>query len=460
VNKVLSDGKLRISYGMVGNNKVGDFSYLPWSGQPSVNQGYPFNNVYLQGGGLVPYFYGNDNLTWETNKEFDLGLNLTLWDGRISIDADYYNKLSTDFLLSVTLPSLGGYSNGLNQQYQNTGLIKNEGFELTINTVNVKTKNFMWSTNFNISFNKNKILSFYDGKESISTSWGLYGAAPAWIAKVGGSISEFYGYQFDGLYQLSDFNELANGTYVLKSGVPTYASTIQPGDAKYKDLNKDGLVDEKDQSTLGSALPIHTGGLSNTLTYKNFTFDMFFQWSYGNKVLNANRAAFESTGSYFRFGNQFASYDNRWTPTNQFTDIPKARVINPKGDAGSSSTRSSSRLIEDGSYLRLKTISLSYSFPKKFTEKLRINNFTVFANAQNLFTLTNYSGMDPEVSSYKSPSGNSANSPGISNSGNTSSGIGFVYIQPSSGTPVLAQGYDYTPYPRAVTFTYGFKVTF
>ena len=187
---------------------------------------------------------------------------------------------------------------------------------------------------------------------------------------------------------------------------------------------------------------------------------MFFQWSYGNKVLNANRAAFESTGSYFRFGNQFASYDNRWTPTNQFTDIPKARVINPKGDAGSSSTRSSSRLIEDGSYLRLKTISLSYSFPKKFTEKLRINNFTVFANAQNLFTLTNYSGMDPEVSSYKSPSGNSANSPGISNSGNTSSGIGFVYIQPSSGTPVLAQGYDYTPYPRAVTFTYGFKVTF
>jgi TonB-dependent starch-binding outer membrane protein SusC len=457
-SSILSDGKLRVSYGEVGNNKVGDFSYLPWAGSPSLKDGYPFDNSYVAGGGLVPYFYGNDNLTWETTKEFDLGLNLAFWNGRISIDADYYNKVSTDFLLSVTLPSLAGYTNGLNQQYQNTGAISNKGFEFTINTVNIESKDFRWSTNFNISFNQNKILSFYEGKESITTAWGLSGGATAWIAKVGGPISQFYGYEADGLYQYRDFDKLPNGTYTLKNGVPTYAASIQPGDMKYKDINHDGVVDINDQITLGSPLPIHTGGLSNTFTYQNFTLDLFFQWSYGNKVLNANKMVFESTGSYFNFSNQFAEYENRWTPTHQDTDIPAARATNPKGDAGTANPRPSSWLIEDGSFIRFKTVSLSYSIPKKVIKKLSINNFTLFVNAQNLYTFTKYSGIDPEVSSYRSA--NSANSPGESNTGNTASGVGFVYIQPSAGTPVLAQGYDYTPYPRAISFTYGFKIIF
>ena len=406
----------------------------------------------------MPFFYGNDNLTWETTKELDLGLNLTFWNGRLNFEADYYKKLTTDFLLSVPLPYMAGYSNGRNEQYQNTGSISNKGFEFTLHTVNIKTKKFEWSSNFNISFNQNKILNFFDGKESISTSWGLYGSAPAWITRVNGSISEFYGYHFDGLYQYSDFNELANGSYILKSGVPTYATTVQPGDAKYKDLNEDGVIDDKDQSSIGSALPIHFGGFTNTFAYKNFSIDVFFQWSYGNKLLNANRAVFETSGSYNRFGNQFASYDNRWRPDNQNTDIPKARTINPKGDAGTTSTRPSSRFVEDGSYLRLKTVALNYSFPRKIIDKLRLKDLTLFANAQNLYTLTNYSGMDPEVSSYRS--GNSSNNPTVPNTGNTASGVGFVYIQPSAGTPVLAQGYDYTPYPRAVTVNYGIKVTF
>ena len=456
ITDVLNDGKLRMSYGSVGNNKVGDFSYMTWAGGPVVGQGYAFNNTYLQGGGLTPFFYGNDNLTWETTNEFDLGLSLNFFNSRVSIEADYYNKKTTNFLQSVTLPALAGYTNGLNQQYQNTGAVSNEGFELSINTVNINTKDFRWSTNFNISFNTNKILNFYKGKEFITTNWGL-GASPAWIAKVGGPISEFYGYQFDGLYQYADFNKLSNGNYSLKSGVPTYAPNVQPGDPKYRDINGDGVVDVNDQTTLGSPLPIHTGGFSNSFTYKNFTLDLFMQWSYGNKVLNANRIAFESTGSYFTYGNQFATYANRWSPTNQDTDIPAARVTNPKGDAGSTISRPSSRIIEDGSFLRFKTVSFSYSIPKKIIQKLSIANFTIFMNAQNLFTLTKYSGIDPEVSSYRM--GGSAISP-IAGSGNTSSGVGFIYIQPSAGTPSLAQGYDYTPYPRAITFTYGFKVTF
>lgn len=458
LSSVLSDGKLRASYGMVGNNRVGDFSYLPWAGSATVSQGYPFNNAYLQGGGVSPFFYGNDNLTWEATKEFDLGLNLTFWNGRISMDADYYNKVTTNFLMSVTLPALGGYSNGLNQQYQNAGAISNQGFELTLNTVNIESRDFKWSSNFNISFNANKILSYSAGKEAVTTAWGLNGNAPAWIAKVGGSLSQFYGYEADGLYQYKDFDKLPNGNYLLKSGIPTYTTGVQPGDMKYKDINGDGVVDVNDQTTLGSPLPIHTGGFSNTFTYSNFTLDLFLQWSYGNKVLNANKAVFESSGSYFNYSNQFAEYENRWTPTNQNTDIPASRVLNPKGDAGSASTRPSSWLIEDGSFLRFKTVSFSYSIPKRVIQKLSINNFTLFVNIQNLYTLTKYTGIDPEVSSYRTT--NSANNANVPNSGNTSGGVGFVYIQPSAGTPVLAQGYDYTPYPRAISYTYGFKIVF
>jgi len=454
----LEDGKLRISYGSVGNNKVGDFSYLPWAGSAGAVNGYPFNNTYVPGGGLVPYFYGNDNLTWERSKELDLGVNLTFFKGKISIEADYYNKQTTDFLLSVTLPAMAGYTNGANKQYQNTGAIENSGFEFSLNTVNIASKNFKWMSNFNISFNRNKILSFYEGRETLTTSWGLNGGAPAWIARTGGAISEFYGYKFDGLYQYKDFDKMANGTYFLKKGIPTYSSNVQPGDPKYIDLNEDGVVDVNDQTSLGSPMPICTGGFSNTFTYKGITLDVFLQYNYGSKILNANRMAFESTGSYFTFGNQFATYANRWTPTNQDTDIPAARIVNPKGDAGSSQTRPSSRIIEDGSFIRFKTVSLSYRIPAKITKKLTLNDITVFVSAQNLFTISNYSGIDPEVDSYRS--GNSANSPTTPDSGNTSSGVGFVYIQPSSGTPVLAKGYDYTPYPRALTLNYGFKIAF
>lgn len=452
------DGKLRISYGSVGNNRVGDFSYMPWAGSAGASNGYAFNNTYVPGGGLVPYFYGNNNLTWETTTELDLGINFTLLKGRISIDADYYDKRTKDFLLSVTLPAMAGYTNGANKQYQNTGAIQNRGFEFAINTVNINNRDFKWMSNFNISFNNNKILSFYEGRESLTTSWGLNGGATAWIAKTGGPISQFFGYKFEGLYQYPDFNKLANGTYSLKNGIPTYASNVQPGDPKYVDINGDGVVDVNDQTTLGSPMPICTGGFSNTFIYKRFSLDVFLQYNYGSKILNANRLAFESTGSYFTFGNQFATYANRWTPTNQNTDIPAARVINPKGDAGTSQTRPSSRVIEDGSFIRLKTVSLSYRIPEKISKMLTISDLSIFVNAQNLFTLTKYSGLDPEVDSYRSY--NSANSPTEPNTGNTTSGVGFVYIQPSSGTPVLSKGYDYTPYPRALTITYGFKISF
>lgn len=456
LSPVLSDGKLRVSYGSVGNNKVGDFSYLSQYGALNTGHGYPFGNVYSLG--IVPFFYGNDNLTWETTDELDLGLNLGFFNDQIQVEADYYNRKTRNFLLGVPLPFIAGYSNGTNSQYQNTGNLRNSGFEFSLQTTNIQRKNFSWTTNFNISFNRSKILNFYNGLDSRLTSWGLTGSANAWIAKTGGPISQFYGYKWGGVYQFEDFIKLANGAYQLRNGVPSYSSAVQPGDPKYVDINGDGVVDSNDQTTLGSPLPIHTGGITNNFTYNNFSLSIFAQWSYGNKILNANRIAFESTGGYFLNGNQFASYADRWTPTNPTNDIPRAR-FNLKGDPGTSSPRASSRVIEDGSFLRIKTIQIGYILPAATARKIGANNIRLFGSAQNLFTFTKYSGIDPEVSTYRSP--NPANSPiGGTGVNSSSTGTGYTYIQPSSGYGVLAQGYDYTPYPRAITLTAGATVTF
>jgi TonB-linked SusC/RagA family outer membrane protein len=457
LTSVINYGKLRVSYGSTGNNRVGDFSYLSQFGNLQTSAGYAWNNTNIPG--VVPFFYGNDALTWETSTGLDIGLNLEFLKGRITTEAVYYKKDTKNFLLGVKLPFSAGYPNGANTQYQNVGNLSNNGFEFTINTINIQKKNFSWITNFNISFNQSRINEFYNGLESIQTGWSLTGSSTAWLTKVGGPISQFYGYQWGGVYQYTDFNKLANGTYALKSGVPTYASNVQPGDPKYKDINGDGVVDANDQTTLGSPLPIHTGGLNNNLNYKNWSLNIFFQWSYGNQILNANRIVFESTGGYALNTNQFATYDDRWTPTNPTNDIPRARY-NSKGDASGTNPKPSSRVIEDGSFLRLKTISLGYNLPQSWVKKANISNIRMSLAAQNIFTWTKYTGMDPEVSTYRSS--NPANSPfGGSNVGSTSvGGAGYTFIQPSSGYSALAGGYDYTPYPRSMTYTFGLNVTF
>ena len=454
---IVNYAKLRVTYGNTGNNRVGDFSYLSQYGSVVNSLGYTWNNVNY--GGITPFFYGNKDLTWETTTGTDYGINLDFFKSRITTEIVYYTKSTKNFLLGVRLPFSAGYPNGANAQYQNTGSLSNNGFEFTLNTINIKKKNFNWATSFNISFNKSKINSFYSGLETIQTSWSLPGSATAWITKVGGPISQFYGYQWGGVYQYGDFDKLSNGAYVLKTSVPSYASNVQPGDPKYKDINNDGVVDANDQTTLGTPLPIHTGGFTNNLSYKNWSFNVFFQWSYGNQVLNANRIVFESTGGYALNFNQFATYANRWTPMNPTNDIPRARY-NLKGDVGSANPRPSSRIIEDASFLRLKTVSIGYDLPEGLLRRAKIRNIRLNFSAQNLHVWTKYTGSDPEVSTYRTS--NPANSPfGGSNIGSTSaSGAGYTFIQPSSGYAALAAGYDYTPYPRAVSYTFGVNATF
>lgn len=462
----LGDSKLRISYGAVGNNRVNDFAPLyqlaagPGSAYPTYS---PTTNIAYTNGS-VPFFPGNANISWETTYQLDLGTTLSFLNDRILVDMDYYNKRTVDALLPVPLPEIAGYagtaSGGV--QYQNAGVIRNRGFEFSITTTNIQKGSFIWTSSFNIAFNRNKILQFYNNRNSIQTSWGLYGGQTAWIAQVGHPISQFYGYKWAGVYQYSDFNELANGTYVLKPGVPSYnpsnsSTPVQPGDPKYADLNKDGIVDDNDRTIIGSPLPVHFGGFTNNFIYKNFSLNILFQWSYGGQVMNANKQVFES-GGYYTNSNEFADEANHWTPNNPTNDIPRPNIrtngIDPGGE-----NRVSSWLIEDGSFIRLKTVSLGYGLSPEVLRRLQLTSVRFFVAVQNLFTITKYSGLDPEVSTFRGA--NPATVPGgVVGGANSVAGVGYLYIQPSSGSPALAQGYDYTPYPRNRTITLGVNVTF
>jgi TonB-linked SusC/RagA family outer membrane protein len=413
---VINDAKLRLSYGLTGNNRVTDFPYLSTITLPTAND-YSFGSSYVSGATLASL--GNKDLKWETTAQIDAGTDIEFFKGRIALTVDYYSKTTSNLLLNAALPGSTGYTSA----YANVGKVRNSGSEFTLNTVNIKSKDFTWASNFNISFNSSKVLALVDGQESLLSSvpWSKngYGTAPAYIAKIGQPISLMYGYVFDGLYQYSDFNKTASGAYVLKPGIPnngSASSAIQPGYIKYKDLNGDGVVDSKDQTIIGNPNPKFIGGFSNNFSYKGFDLNLFFQWSYGNQIMNANRYVFE--GDLAQNRDQFATYANRWTPTNQNTDIPAVR--------GNGPYVYSSRVVEDGSYIRLKTAQLGYSFSNKLLSRINIKSFKVYLSGQNLITVTGYSGLDPEVSAYNS---------------------------------ALTPGFDYSAYPRARTITVGLNLT-
>lgn len=193
-----------------------------------------------------------------------------------------------------------------------------------------------------------------------------------------------YGYIYEGTYKYDDFNKCGD-TYTLKKGVPYYSTetNTQPGMPKYKDVNGDGIIDSNDRTIIGRGLPIHTGGFTNNFTYKGFDLSVFFQWSYGNDIMNANRLFFESSNNKSRELNQYASYAGRWTPENPDSDIPAATT-------SASNRVISSRIVEDGSFLRLKTVTLGYTFPKTLIAKAKLSNARVYIAAQNLWTWTSY----------------------------------------------------------------------
>ena len=447
LNKIISEIRLRSSYGLIGNNRVGDFSYLYQFGSIGQNVGYALNDsTYTYGD--VPYFPGNADLTWETSKQFDVSLDAILFK-KLSMIITFYDKRSDNTLQLVKVPAFAGYINGGNVRYENLnrGTI-NSGLEIAL-TMPFKVGQVFCSIGFNTTLNMNKLVNTTSKNLApTTTKWGL-NARPAWITKIGQSLSSFYGYKWAGVYQYTDFNKQANGTYILKDGIAGYvptgtsAASVQPGDPKYADINHDGIIDANDQTIIGRADPIFYGGIPVSATYRSFSLNFLVQFVDGNNVLNANKAVFEQ-GGYANYINQFASYENRWTPNNPTNDIPRLKP-NSGGDVYLNSP--SSRFIEDGSFVRLKTISLSYGLNPKKIKTIGLNSCRFIIAVTNLLTFTHYSGTDPEASNAR-----------LTN--NQTGGTGYTSLQPSGSSPGLTRGYDFTPYPRAITYRLGVNVGF
>lgn len=430
IKKVVGAGKLRVSWGLTGNNRIGEYDYYALLQMLKEKQGdyisngsipsgvYPFDND-MSSVGMVPVSLPNEDLKWETTEQWNVGLDLSFFNERLNFTADVYRKTTRDLLLEASLPLVSGYYSAT----KNIGKVRNDGLELSLSTVNVQTKDFTWTSDFNIAFNKNEVLELAENQLSLTTAARFdqnYNSQPSYIAKVGLPMGMMYGYIYEGTYKYDDFVKSGN-SYTLKDNVPYFSSeaNTQPGMPKYKDVNGDGIIDTNDRTIIGRGLPIHTGGFTNSFTYKGFDLSVFFQWSYGNDIMNANRLFFENAGGKKDL-NQFASYANRWTPENPESDIPAATK-------SASNNVISSRIIEDGSYLRLKTVTLGYTFPKTLIAKAKLSNARVYVAAQNLWTWTSYSGYDPEVS-----------------------------VRNSALTP----GLDFSSYPRAFTLSFGVNLGF
>ena len=413
---VLSEGKIRIGIGNTGNNRVGDFSYLGQIG--ANNNAYSYNNSIVYGSPVN--VLGNNNLKWETTSQTNLGFDLAFFNSSLSLTIDLYDKVSKNLLLNATIPSTSGFQT----TYKNIGSVDNRGLEISL--TNSVRKNFLtWVSSFNISFNQNKVLALSDNQNAYFSTVGFdagYGSNPLYVASIGKPMGQMYGLKWDGVYQYSDFDKVLPGKYVLKSNITdngTNRTTIQPGDIKYKDLNGDGTVNPSDYTVIGRGLPIFVGGFSNSFTYKSFDVNILFQFNYGNDIFNANRLIFEGNGLSSPGINQYASYTNRWEPNNPSNTLYRA--------GGQGSPYYSSRVVENGSFIKLKTISVGYTLKGNNSRLIKMNSVRIYASGQNLYTWTKYSGNDPEVS-----------------------------VRNSALTP----GFDYSAYPRARTFVFGVNVVF
>ncbi|MEI7724671.1 MAG: TonB-dependent receptor [Bacteroidota bacterium] len=382
---VINDLKIRGGWGVNGNQEgipnyvqFGLFSYYP---RAATNP--------LSGPGVFQSTIGNPDLKWETTNQTNIGIDLSMFNSRITLNVDAYYKLTHDVILPVQLPSSSGFTNILT----NAGKIENRGIEFNLNTVNI-AKKLRWDTDFNMSFNRNKVLELifpgpymfghiYSNNQDVS------------IVNVGMPLGTFYGY--------------------ISQGVDPATGMI-----KYADLNNNGILDGGDRTVIGHGQPKYTFGITNTFSYWRFDLSVFFQGSYGNDIFNATRIDLEGM---FDSKNQSVTVLNRWTPTNTQTEVPK--VV---GKGNTINVYNSTRFIEDGSYLRLKSVTLSYKIIEN-TKKLKgVPKLSVFVTGQNLLTFTKYKGFDPEVNAYG-----------------------------SSATEV---GIDYGTYPQALTLIAGINLEF
>ena len=388
----VSDLKLRISYGVIGNQAIPPYQSLALIGPYSqgVFNSSAGSEVY---NGMEPLSYVNKNLKWESTKQFDAGFDLGLFKQRITLTADYYSKLTYNLLLSTPIPTTSGFGTTL----LNVGNVQNKGVDIDLRTINT-TGALRWNTSFNFSLNRNKVTNL-----NTETDILLLNAS---LLRKGQPIGTFYGYIFDGIFQSDE--EAAKSAVLVgqEASSANPASVAKAGDRKYRDINNDGKIDANDRTILGSAQPKFTFGFNNTLSYKNFDLSFFFQGSQGNKLAN-----FNSFNLLNFTGQNNVSAEaglNRWTPENPGNKYPRA-LSSGSLDVGIFS----SAIVEDASYLRLRNVTLSYSLPAKLLQRAKIQSVRVYISGSNLWTLTKYSGYDPEANTY----GQSTTLIGIDNGG-------------------------------------------
>ena len=416
----LSNAKFRASWGLTGNNRT--TTPYDYYSQISTLPGNPDSYDYVFNGQIVSGYYpsnmSNENLKWETTEQWNVGLDFSVFDSRIKLTADWYLKNTRDLLLQATIPASSGYTSAM----LNVGSMQNMGYEVTLDLVPIQSKNFTWNMNFNIAINRNKVTALTNDQYSLlrSVSWDQrFNAQYPYITQVGKPSGMMYGFIYEGTYKPDEFN----GGTSLMDGVPYMTSVgqdkVRPGDPKYRDINHDGLIDDNDRTVIGCGQPLHTGGFGNTFNFYGFDLNIFFSWSYGNDVINANRLYFEN-GSITNT-NQLRSYTNRWSEKNPDSDIPRV------GADIASMFVYSSRVVEDASFLRLRNVTLGYTLPRNVLRKMHFDTMRVYISGENLWTLTNYTGPDPEVSTRNS---------------------------------VLTPGFDWSAYPRALGVTAGLSFTF
>jgi len=337
--------KLRSSYGLTGNDDITPFSYKELYGV----------TTYDGKSGYYPSAIPNPDLKWETTAQLNIGFDLGLFQNRITLALDYYDKQTKDLLLDRPLPESSGHSSIT----QNIGKVENKGFEFSLSTVNFDG-DFKWTTIFNLSANRNKVKKLYNGEPIDDIGRGSNRVME------GQPIGVFYNYKWLGI-------------------------DPSTGDCVYADLNKNGVVDTDDRTIVGDPHPDFIGGITNTFNYKGFDLSIFLQFSHGNDVFNGSRLYLESlTGG----DNQLEAVTRRWKVPGDITDIPRATS---DATATANNRRSSSRFIEDGSYMRIKNVSLGYSLNKDLIKKLKLESLRIYFTTQNLYTFTLYEGLDPEV---------------------------------------------------------------
>ena len=407
--------RLRLSVGEVGNSSV------PTSG--SFAQLYNTNTAFGTdlSIGQSPITLANEDLTWEKTLEYNLGLELGLWNERLHFDLDLYHKTTRDLLLEAPVLNISGYT----KAWQNIGSIRNMGAELSMSAVLIDKHDFQWTMNANMTRNVSEILHLGQNGAPIYLGITCLNGQNAVILREGGSVGELFGYRAIGLYQLDEFDAAPSTSdpdemvYKLKPGIPGQGGE-QPGSLKLYDKSGNGKIDDADREVIGNFLPDVYGAFSTTLNYKSFNLYLGFQYSIGNDLYNAN---YSMIGSFLgNASNQLATWNDRWTESNQsstqYARIPDDLV--------------SSAFVEDASYLRFATARLTYTLPQKVLRRTKhLESCKFYISADNIWVFTKYSGYDPEVG-----------------------------ISQNSAAAILSQGFDYGNFPKARTFTFGVNLSF